>query len=119
VHRYQGVGELPIIASQAMTSPCPGTTLLHHPASWQQYKAFPSLGQPRYLEVREVCLGLLRRVLLRLRLADRGNLHGSARNVLDLGGQRIHLVTVGLIGRGHRHGRQMTQRIDPIDYDKT
>ena len=27
-------------------------------------------------------------------------------------GQRMHLVAVGLVGRGHRHGQQMTQHID-------
>ena len=114
MHGCQGVGELLIIAGQAMALPRPGTTPLHHPASWQQHEAFPGLGQPRHLEVQGVRLGLLRRVLLRLRLVDRGDLHGIARGVLDLCGQRMHLVAVGLVGRGHRHGQQMTQRIDRL-----
>jgi hypothetical protein len=112
MHGCQGNGELLIIAGQAMASPHPGTTSLHHPASWQQHKAFPGLGQSRHLEVQGVRLGLLRRVLLRLHLVDRGDLHGIARNVLDLCGQHMHLVAVGLVGRGHRHGQQMTQCID-------
>ena len=49
MHGCQGVGELLIIAGQAMASPRPGTTPLHHPASWQQHEAFPGLGQPRHL----------------------------------------------------------------------
>ena len=63
MHGYRGVGELLIIAAQAMASPRPGTTSLHHPASWQQHKAFPGLGQSRHLEVQGVRFGLLRRVL--------------------------------------------------------
>jgi hypothetical protein len=33
MHGYQGVGELLIIAGQAMAPPHPGTTPLHHAAS--------------------------------------------------------------------------------------
>jgi hypothetical protein len=114
MHGCQGIGELLIIAGQAMASPRPGTMSLHYPASWHQHKAFTGLGPPCYLEVQGVRLGLLRRVLPRLRLVDRGDLHGIARSVLDLCGQRMHLVAVGLVGRGHRHGQQMTQRIDRL-----
>ena len=38
--------------------------------------------------------------------------------LIDQCGQRMHLVAVGLVGRGHRHGQQMTQHIDRIGYDK-
>jgi len=61
-----------------------------------------------------VHLGLLRRVLPRLGLVDRGDLHSIARDVPDLCGQRMHLVAVGLVSRGHRHGQQMTQRLDRL-----
>ena len=49
-----------------------------------------------------VRLGLLRRVLPRLRLVDRGDLHGIARNVLDLYGQRMPLLAIGFVRRGHK-----------------
>jgi outer membrane putative beta-barrel porin/alpha-amylase len=114
MHGCQGVDELLIIAGQAMASPRPDTTPLHLPASWQQHEAFPGLGQPRHLKVQEGRFGFLRRVLPRLRLVDRVDLHGIAHDVLDLCGQRMHLVAVGLVGRGHRHGQQMTPRIDRL-----
>src|SRR4029450_10620240 len=75
MHGCQGIGELLSIAGQAMASPCPGPMSLHPPASWQQPKAFTDLGPPCYLEVQGVRLGLLRRVLPRLRLVDRGAPH--------------------------------------------
>jgi hypothetical protein len=70
MHGCQGVDELLIIAGQAMASLRPDTTPLH-------------------LKVQGFRLSLLRRVLPRLRLVDRGDLPGIVRGILDLCSQRI------------------------------
>jgi hypothetical protein len=101
-----------IVACQTAKSCRPSETALHHPAPWQQHKAFLRLWQFHHFQADAVLLRRLCGGLARLALINKRHFDYFSDGLLHRLGQLRYLLAILLISRRDDQRQQVSEGID-------